>query len=88
MHQLPRYMLLAQVENGLVLLALGMGVVFVFLLLLVYSTKLLSAVVRKFSPPSELAVPKLSVQISDVGSSGPKPEVAAAIAAAIARSKR
>ena len=88
MHQLPRYMLLAQVENGLVLLALGMGVVFIFLLLLVYSTKLLSTVVRKFSPPSELTAPKISAQISDFGSNGPKPEIAAAIAAAIARSKR
>ncbi len=88
MHQMPKELLLTQIENGLVLLALGMGVVFIFLLMLVYSTKLLSKLVGKFSP--QAAIPAAKAPFEPVGQvmEGPGPEIAAAIAAAIAKSKR
>ncbi|MCK9286846.1 MAG: OadG family transporter subunit [Sphaerochaetaceae bacterium] len=87
MHQLPRELLLIQMENGLILLVLGMGVVFLFLLLLVASTKLLSFVVGKLSPLSKSPITTISKGPEHIAS-GQGPEVAAAIAAAIAKSKR
>ena len=50
MQQLPKELLITQIENGFILMVLGMGVVFLFLLLLVLSTKLLSSIIGKFSP--------------------------------------
>lgn len=46
--QLPAEVLRTQLGNGLVLMALGMGIVFVFLTILVFTTKAVSAVVKKF----------------------------------------
>lgn len=48
-------------NNGIELMKLGMGMVFVFLVLLIFCTKLMSAVVRKF--PGEEA--------SDLGTAKP-----------------
>ena len=50
LNQLPKELLLEQVNNGLILLLLGMGVVFLFLTLLVFSTKFLSFFVKKYFP--------------------------------------
>jgi len=90
MLQLPNEMLLEQVNNGLILMVLGMGVVFVFLTLLVFSTKFLSFVLRKYFPESAKPVVR---PLSVPAAAPPAPntagaEIAAAIAAAVVRSKR
>lgn len=48
--QLPAEVLSEQLGNGLALMALGMGIVFVFLTILVFTTKAVSAVVKKLEP--------------------------------------
>ena len=53
LHQLPREILTTQITNGLIIMLLGMGVVFFFLVLLVYTTKLLSFLVRKYLPEKQ-----------------------------------
>ena len=58
--QLPTEQLVAQLKNGLVLLALGMSIVFLFLTILVFTTKGVSKVVRKFEkkkPVAQVAAP-------------------------------
>ena len=90
MPQLPNEMLLEQVNNGLILMVLGMGVVFVFLTLLVFSTKFLSFIIRKYFPESAKPVVRPS-SVSAAAPTAPNPagaEIAAAIAAAVVRSKR
>ena len=44
---LPREILVQQIKDGLILLLLGMGTVFIFLILLVYITKLMSKILLK-----------------------------------------
>ena len=89
LHQLPKELLVEQVNNGLILLVLGMGVVFLFLTLLVFTTKGLSAFVKKFIPEKISTVAKRPVSASGspvANTAGA--EIAAAIAAAVAQSKR
>jgi oxaloacetate decarboxylase gamma subunit len=89
LQQLPRELLVEQLNNGLILLVLGMGVVFLFLTLLVFTTKGLSAFVRKFIPEKVSTVTKRPVSASGspvADTAGA--EIAAAIAAAVAQSKR
>ncbi|MDD3823813.1 MAG: OadG family protein [Sphaerochaetaceae bacterium] len=89
LHQLPKELLLEQVNNGLILMVLGMGVVFTFLTLLVFSTKFLSFFVKKYLPETMPTVAKRPVSASDspiADTAGA--EIAAAIAAAVAHSKR
>lgn len=45
--QLPNDLLVQQIQNGLILLALGMGVVFCFLVILILSTKIMSKLVNR-----------------------------------------
>lgn len=89
LHQLPKELLIEQVNNGLILLVIGMGVVFLFLTLLVFTTKGLSAFVKKYLPEKVTTVTKRSVSASGspvADTSGA--EIAAAVAAAVAHSKR
>ncbi len=91
--QLPADQLSTQIKNGLILLVIGMAIVFVFLTLLVFSTLGVSKIVRKFEGkrPEEAA----TVQPQAAPSSAPKmtstasndAEIAAAIVAAVAKSK-
>ncbi|NCB02867.1 MAG: sodium pump decarboxylase subunit gamma [Spirochaetia bacterium] len=89
LNQLPRELLLEQVNNGLILLVLGMGVVFLFLTLLVFTTKLLSFTVNRYFPQKVSTAPvkrmASSVNSAHEAQSG---EIVAAITAALARSKR
>ncbi len=88
LHQLPKELLIEQVNNGLILLVLGMGVVFLFLTLLVFSTKFLSFFVKKYLPEKVSTVAKRPVSASGpptADSAGA--EIAAAITAAVAQSK-
>ncbi|BCE02401.1 OadG family protein [Marinicellulosiphila megalodicopiae] len=65
-------------NGGLELLVNGMGTVFVFLVVLIFSTKAMSAIVAKF-PDNEAAAPKkpaVNVQNSDL-------QEIAAVAAAV-----
>ncbi|MGI6432380.1 MAG: OadG family transporter subunit [Sphaerochaetaceae bacterium] len=82
---MPKELLLEQVNNGLILLLLGMGFVFIFLTLLVFTTKLLSLLVRTLLPQKiETPVTRpLSASGTSVTDSAGT-EIAAAITAAVA----
>lgn len=90
LQQMPKELLIEQVSNGLILMLLGMGVVFVFLTLLVFSTKLLSYLVRRFLPEKTSVAPQkrpnVATALPVADSAGA--EVAAAITAAVAKSKQ
>ena len=89
--QLPAETLLEQLKNGLVLLVLGMSIVFVFLTILVFTTKGVSKVVRKFEkskPVAQAAAPAASsAAATPVAAPAAEAEIAVAIAAAVAKSK-
>ncbi len=89
---LPRDVLIRQLQDGLVLLVLGMGFVFIFLAILVFTTKWISRLCMKVSPAKQPEVKKAPVQASASAAvqttGGVKDaEVAAAIAAAYAKSR-
>ena len=84
--QLPKEQLAQQLSNGLILLALGMSIVFLFLTILVFTTKGVSRVVKsieKRKPELKIAVPVAESAIP----AGNDAEIAVAIAAAMAKSK-
>lgn len=91
---MPKDVLIAQLKDGLVLMVLGMGTVFVFLVILIYASKLMSKIVRGFeknhpaSAPVTAAAPKAAVQQKAAPiQTGDDAAVAAAIAAAYDRSR-
>ena len=69
-----------QIGNGLILMVLGMGIVFLFLTILVFSTKMISKIVSKIEKKEPVLK---SVEVKNNSES----EVAAAIAVAFAESK-
>jgi oxaloacetate decarboxylase gamma subunit len=88
--QLPTETLMTQLKNGLVLLVLGMSIVFLFLTILVFTTKGVSKVVRKFEkkkpaaqPVAQAAQPAAAAAPAQAADA----EVAVAIAAAMAKSQ-
>ena len=84
---LPKEVLVKQIQDGLVLLVLGMGTVFVFLTVLIFTTKLLSKVCARFAPAKPATpAPKKSTAAPQNSGVNKDAEVAAAIAAAYARS--
>ncbi|MBO4388132.1 MAG: OadG family protein [Spirochaetales bacterium] len=85
--QLSAETLQAQLANGLVLLALGMGVVFVFLTLLVFTTKGVSSVVRKIEKGRN-SVSASQPQLQGAAVCDSDVEVAIAIAASVRESGR
>ena len=88
---LPRDVLIRQLQDGLVLLVLGMGFVFIFLAILVFTTKWISRLCMKVAPAKQPEVKKAPAQAATAGvksAGGAKDaEIAAAIAAAYAKSK-
>lgn len=85
--QLPKEQLSQQFSNGLILLALGMAIVFLFLTILVFTTKGVSKVVRsieKKKPAPQVAAPAAASVAAPAGNDA---EIAVAIAAAMAKSK-
>lgn len=90
MYNMPYEQWLAQLQDGLILLVLGMGFVFVFLTVLIFTTKLMSKVVNKVAPaeaaPAAKASPAASQRVSE-DRANKDPEIAAAIAAAYAKSR-
>lgn len=80
---------LANLQEAGIVLILGMVVVFVFLALLVFSTKLMSKVLGKIvpaAPEKPAASPVVSVAPSAAGSNDG--EIAAAICAAVVQSRK
>lgn len=89
LHQLPREILVSQINNGLIIMLLGMGVVFVFLVLLVFSTKLLSFLVRKYLPEKQEVINNASsTPLVGASAEAEGAQIAAAITAAVARSTK
>lgn len=71
-------------QDGLALMALGMGVVFVFLTILVISVTLMSRLIGRFQPtPAAAEAGKKSLQ--PAGSATQNDEVLAVISAAVHR---
>ena len=85
--QLPADQLSQQIKNGGILLVVGMVIVFVFLTILVFTTLGVSKIVRKFESkrPTQVAAPSSTVTQTSTASNDA--EVAAAIVAAVAKSK-
>ena len=86
--QLPKEQLVAQLENGVILMILGIATVFVFLTLLVFLTKGMSAIARKIAPAKKPTVVVSSPSAATISASpASEADIAAAIVAAFAKSK-
>ena len=87
--QLPAEQLSSQISNGLILLVLGMAIVFVFLTILVFTTKGVSKIVRKFEKKAPAAQPvtQAAQVAAPAAVASNDAEVAVAIAAAMAKSR-
>ncbi|MBJ2354852.1 OadG family transporter subunit [Sphaerochaeta sp. S2] len=85
--QLPKEQLVAQLENGVILMILGIATVFVFLTLLFFLTKAMSAIARKIAPQKPKAVVSSPAAVTASASSASEADIAAAIVAAFAKSK-
>ena len=83
--QLPKEQLAQQLSNGLILLALGMSIVFLFLTILVFTTKGVSRVVRNIE--KKKPAPQVAAPAASAAPAGTDAEIAVAIAAAMAKSK-
>lgn len=83
--QLSKDVLKTQLSNGVILMLLGMAIVFVFLTILVFTTKAVSKVVGKIDAKQ----PKVAVSAPEavVPAASCDAEVAAAIVAAVVKSK-
>ncbi len=83
--QLPVEELQAQLGNGVTLLVLGMAIVFVFLTILVFTTKAVSKIVKNIEAKAPKAAPAVASAVSSAPVSDA--EVAAAIVAAVVKSR-
>lgn len=83
--QLPADVLRTQLGNGVILMVLGMAIVFVFLTILVFTTKAVSKIVKKIESKQPKKAPEAAVVSAPV--SACDAEVAAAIVAAVAKSR-
>lgn len=88
--QLPQELLVTQMENGAILLLLGMGTVFLFLVILVFVIKAMSAIIKRITPAKAQApvAKPVAVAASPTASASADAEIAAAIVAAVAQSKK
>ena len=92
---MPREELIAQLYDGLVLMVLGMGTVFVFLVILIYASKLMSKIVmnidKSHPAKTENAPQAKAAPVQSKVMSAPATDdaaIAAAIAAAWDKSKK
>ena len=89
LENMPKDVLMYQLSVGLILMVLGMVTVFLFLTILIFTTKLLSKVVGKIAPakPAATAPKRSSSPAAATAPVTKDAEVAAAIAAAYQRSR-
>ncbi len=95
LYNMPREELIAQLYDGLVLLVLGMGTVFVFLVLLIFATKIMSKLCMGNAnhPANAKAKPEAAASAASAAKTmaaapaGDDAAVAAAIAAAYDKSR-
>ncbi len=80
--------LVQNVQNGFILLVLGMGTVFVFLTILIYAMKLTAVVVKKFVPEVPETKGPAPEAVVTAPTANNDAEVAAAICAAVAQSRK
>jgi len=80
----------ANLSNGVVLMLLGMGTVFLFLVVLIFVTKALSAIVMKYeaNKPAPAVARRKSAPAAVAATSVADSEIAAAIVAAVVQQKR
>lgn len=83
--QLPADVLRAQLGNGVILMVLGMAIVFVFLTILVFTTKTVSKIVKKLESKQPKKAPEVTVVSAPACACDA--EIAAAIVAAVAKSR-
>jgi oxaloacetate decarboxylase gamma subunit len=88
--QVTNDQLVTQLQNGVTLMLLGMGTVLVFLVVLIFVTKGLSSIVKKIEAKRPQVAPVAASSSSSLNAA-PKvsadAEIAAAIAAAVAKSR-
>ena len=72
------------IQEGLSLMAFGMGFVFVFLIILVFATGLMSKIILRFAPP-EPATPARTPRAKPKAPTSVDPDTAEAIKKAIAQ---
>ncbi len=87
---MPKDVLVAQIKDGLVLLVLGMGTVFIFLVILIFATKLMSKVIKglegnhQSAAPAAAPVQAATVQVQPKAATAPAGDDAAVAAAIVA----
>ena len=70
---MPKDVLIAQLKDGLVLLVLGMGTVFVFLVILIFATKLMSRIIMNMEGRHHDQAPAAAPALRDCSCS-PSPQ--------------
>lgn len=89
MTQVTNGQLVTQLQNGVTLMLLGMGTVLLFLVVLIFVTKGLSSIVKKIEArrPQVAPVVATSSSLNAAPKVSADAEIAAAIAAAVAKSR-
>lgn len=89
--QIPKDQLVEQLMNGVTLMLLGMGTVLLFLVVLIFVTKGVSAFVKKIEANKPQVAPATATRVSSQNAATPNTsadaEIAAAIVAAVAKSR-
>lgn len=87
MTQMTNDQLVAQLLNGVTLTLLGMGTVFIFLIVLIFVTKGLSSFVKKIEARRPQVAPAANSSSINTANVSADAEIAAVIAAAVAKSR-
>ncbi len=85
---LPKDQLIQQIKDGGVLMLLGMCTVFVFLIILIYATKLMSKIISRIKPSTPETKRSAEAKTASHSSAADDAMTAAAIAAAWDKSSK